>query len=89
MKITRQIGAWFPTRAFGFINVLTDGKLIGFFFHLNDVVFGVPAVGADVQFIASTGKKGPKALQVEVQASEAVETTPSNPSQEETSKAVA
>jgi cold shock CspA family protein len=86
MKIKGTINAFFSTRGFGFANVPTNGKLISYFIHINDVVSGVPQIGAEILFTPVVGKKGPAAKEVQVIAD--APTTPVTPA-ETSDKAVA
>jgi len=58
MKAT--IEAYFP-RGFGFAKMTSaEGIRTNVFFHVTDIVFGDPVVGAEIEFEMGEGKNGKK-----------------------------
>jgi hypothetical protein len=45
-----SIEQYFPQRAFGFIHSIEDGNLRRYFFHINDIIGGIPRIGASATF---------------------------------------
>lgn len=63
---TGHIAVYFDARGFGFINEICDGVVLSYFYHLRDVVRGVPKAGEFVSFLPGAGEKGLRAKEVTV-----------------------
>jgi cold shock CspA family protein len=60
------ISVYFDTRGFGFINEVVGGVVLSYFYHLKDMMRGVPKAGERVSFLPVAGKKGLAAKEVTV-----------------------
>lgn len=65
-KQIAKLNALFESKGFGFLHQNDNGTFRSFFFHLSNLVSGVPEVGCEALFIPGTNPKGVVALEVEV-----------------------
>ena len=56
---------WFTARGFGWVHHEVDGEVKSYFAHISNIV-GTPTQGATVRFEVGEGKKGPKAVNIEI-----------------------
>jgi cold shock CspA family protein len=75
-KETGVIGQWTPERGFGFIHQIVDGNLRTLFFHVTQIVQGVPEVGAGCSFIVGNNARGKCAATVEIQTKTSANVAP-------------
>lgn len=58
------IAVYFDTRGYGFINEIVDGVVLSYFYHLKNMLRGVPKAGELCSFLPVAGQKGLAAREV-------------------------
>jgi cold shock CspA family protein len=72
-KLNGFVNIFFPEKHFGFIHRSYEGKLYKYFFHISEIMSGIPVTGAAAKFNSAHGEKGMYATDIEIDAAKAGE----------------